>query len=72
MLGRALVFVLKRRDGTADDDARNAALEMALKDVMGYFAEESEEAGKDEPSSTPLPETSPDGAPELVAVGTSI
>jgi hypothetical protein len=53
MLGRALVFVLKRRDGLVDDDARNAALEMSLKGVTSYFAEDSEESGKDEPASEP-------------------
>lgn len=51
MLGRALVFVAKRREGLADDDARNAALGMALKAVTSFFAEESEGSGKDEPSS---------------------
>lgn len=49
MLGRALVFVVKRRDGLTDDDARNAALELPLKDVLSFFAEESEESGKGEP-----------------------
>jgi hypothetical protein len=58
MLGRGLVFVLKRRDGLNDDDARNAALGMPLKDITSYFADESEESGKDEPSSELSPETS--------------
>lgn len=55
-LARALVFVLKRRDGDSDDTARNLALEMTLKDVTDYFAEESEadeESGKDEPLNAP-------------------
>lgn len=58
-VARALVFVLKRReDGVSDDDARNAALDMTLKQVMGYFAEESEvdsEAGKGEEQPEPSP-----------------
>lgn len=58
MLARALVFVLKRRDGATDDDARNDVLGMALKDVTAHFAAESDESGKDESSSEPQPETS--------------
>lgn len=58
MLARALVFVLKRRDGANDDDARNDALGMALKEVMSHFADESVESGKDESSSEPQPATS--------------
>lgn len=58
MLARALVFVLKRRDGSTDDDARNLVLGMSLKDVLGYFSEESAESGKDEPQSETKPEIS--------------
>lgn len=58
MLARALVFVLRRRDGSADDDARNQVLGMSLKEVLGYFSEESAESGKDEPVSEPSPTTS--------------
>lgn len=72
MFGRALVFVLKRRDGANDDDARNAALEMTLKAVSGYFAEESQESGKDENSSESQPMSSPTGASEPVALVRSI
>lgn len=60
MLGRALVFVTKRRlDGVNDDDARNAALNMPFKELNEeYFpmaSEVDEEAGKGEPDSEPLP-----------------
>lgn len=58
MLARALVFVLRRRDGNSDDDARNQVLGMSLKEVLGYFSEESAESGKDEPVSAPSPTTS--------------
>ena len=56
MFGRALVFVVKRREGLDDVKAREAALGLTLKECNeGFFAEPSEEeAGKDEP-----PETSP-------------
>jgi hypothetical protein len=58
MLARALVFVLRRRDGKSDDDSRNDVLAMSLKEVLGYFSEESQESGKDEPSVEPKPEIS--------------
>lgn len=62
-LGRALVFVVKRREGMNDDDARNAAMDMTFKVVTGeFFAEETDEQGKDEPASEELPESSPDSA----------
>lgn len=51
MFGRALVFVVKRREGLADDEARNAALGLTFGEFQAFFAEPSEEeAGKDEPS----------------------
>lgn len=50
MFGRALVFVVKRRDGASDDEARNAALGMTFGEFQAFFAEPTEvEAGKDEP-----------------------
>lgn len=53
MFVRALVFIIKRREGATDEDARNAAMGMTLKDSTGFFAESSEEeAGKDEPLET--------------------
>jgi hypothetical protein len=56
MWARALVFVLLRRDEQInDDDARDKALKMSLKDVTTYFAEESAESGK----GVTVPEVSP-------------
>lgn len=56
MLGRALVFVSRRRlDGVNDDDARNFALDLPHKQLNEtYFAEPvdaeaDDEAGKGEP-----------------------
>jgi hypothetical protein len=49
MFARALVFIIKRRDGATDEEAKNAALEMSLKDSAAVFATPSEEeSGKDE------------------------
>lgn len=64
MWGRALMFVLKRRDGLNDDDARNAVLNMTIKEVFESFATDSEddsdgESGKDEPDDSEQPESSP-------------
>ena len=71
MYRRALIYVLKRRDGAVDDDARNAVLDMAMKDVLDYFAlegsEDAKESGKDEPEPEPQPETWSAGALEPVA-----
>jgi hypothetical protein len=66
---RALIFVLKRREGVNEDDARNAVLDMRIKDVVAFFKREAEgsdadesevlaESGKDEPQPEPLPENS--------------
>lgn len=58
MFTRALVFVIKRRDGATDDGAWDAALGLSLKDVSTFFATDTdEEAGKDE-APEPQPETS--------------
>lgn len=57
MYRRALIFVVKRREGLNEDDARNAALDMRMKDVLEFFApdaiesEDDDESGKDEPVS---------------------
>jgi hypothetical protein len=62
MWGRALVFVLKRREGLDDDDARNAALGMTIKDISDSFGDDSDddyESGKDESADSSQPETSP-------------
>lgn len=62
-VARALIFVLKRREeGVSDDAARNAALDMTLKQVLGYFADDAEvdsEAGKGEPPSEQPPASAP-------------
>ena len=59
MFGRALVFVVKRRDGISDGEAKDAALGMTLKDLNeNFFAKVSdEESGKDE-EPAPQPGTS--------------
>jgi hypothetical protein len=69
---RAVIFVLKRRDGVTDDDARNAVLDMKLKDVVEFFPREKsaepdevaavEESGKDDAPSEPLRVISPASA----------
>lgn len=72
MYTRALAFVVKRRAGVNDDDARNAVLEMPMKDVFTFFATEAdEESGKGEPAPEQEPETSLSGAPEPDAGPTS-
>lgn len=56
MFSRALIFTLKRREGLADADAHNAALEMTMGQNIAYFAGSSdEEAGKgEEPEEPPV------------------
>jgi hypothetical protein len=58
MFARALVFVVKRRDGASDDDARNAALGMALKEITPFFNESSEDEAGKEQAPAEQPETS--------------
>lgn len=53
VLGRALIFVEKRRDGLTDKDAKKAAMNMRLGDVDDYFAEEEDD---DEDVDTPAGE----------------
>lgn len=65
MLRRACVFIVKRREGLNDDDARNFALGMILKDVLEFFASESVESGKDETAVEQKPQLSPTGVSEL-------
>jgi hypothetical protein len=51
MFSRTLLFVVKRRAGLSDEEAKNAALGMTMKECADFFAETSqEEPGKDEPS----------------------
>lgn len=62
MYRRALIFVVKRREGVNEDDARNAAMDLRLKDVLEFFAEVGSEAeqasGKDVAPVEPTPEPS--------------
>lgn len=55
---RALVFILKRREGVIDVDAKAAVMAMTIKDVWDTFADESPESGKDEAASEQPPESS--------------
>jgi hypothetical protein len=64
MLRRACVFTVKRRESMNEDDARNFALNLPLGEVSEFFAEESEESGKDEHASEQKPTPSPDGVTE--------
>lgn len=62
MYRRALIFVTKRREGVNEDDARNAAMDMRLKDVLEFFpeagSEAEQESGKDETPDETKPEPS--------------
>ena len=66
MLSRALAFIVKRREGATDDDARNAAMGLTVKELgsSGTFfaAASAEKAGKGE-----SPETSPEPSPTSVS-----
>lgn len=56
MAARALVFVLKRRDGLSDKDARREVMQMTLGVVMDSFGEgETEGKGEPEPERTSTP-----------------
>lgn len=46
---RALVFVVKKREGLKATDARKAVLEMRLGDVQAFFADDEPEVNEDEP-----------------------
>lgn len=62
---RALIFILKRREGINEDDARNQVMDMRLSDVVAFFPraeDDADESGKGEPvSETPAvqPESQP-------------
>ena len=74
MFGRSLIFVVKRREGVNDDDARNAALSLTMKEYVSYFADVStQESGKGEGSETPT-ESSPSSAssPDELLTSTSV
>lgn len=47
---RSLVFVLMRRGGMSDHEAKEAVMNMTLKEVQGHFTEEEEEPVPDDPS----------------------
>lgn len=72
MVRRACVFVMKKREGMNEDEARNFALDMTVREAITFFAEESEESGKDESGSESSPDESLDGAPEPGDLATSI
>lgn len=42
-LGRALIFILKRRDGLTDKEAKREVMNMRLGDVNDYFAEDPDD-----------------------------
>lgn len=44
VLGRALIFIEKRREGLTDKDAKKSAMNMRLGDVDDYFDEEPDDA----------------------------
>lgn len=48
-LARAMAFVVKRREGLTDDEARQVARSLTTKGYSEFFAEEPQDAGKDEP-----------------------
>ena len=68
MLGRALVFIVKRREGLSDVEAHAASMALPLRDLNKFFVDsdeesaESAESGKDSPPSEPPPEDLPTSA----------
>lgn len=71
MYRRALIFVVKRRENVNEDDARNAVMDMQLKDVLEFFPNNNDgsprteadepavvESGKDETAPEPSPSPS--------------
>ena len=65
MFTRALLFVLKRRDGANDDDAWNHALNLPMKEVTAFV-----EAGADDESGK-AQDPEPEPAPQLESSLTS-
>lgn len=49
MAGRSLVFINLKRSGMTDSAAKQSAMEMTLKVVDDYFAEDDEEPMPEEP-----------------------
>lgn len=66
MYRRALMFVLRWRDGEDQESAYDAVMGMRLKDVLSFFAEagsaEAEESGKGEKQPEAQPESSSSSA----------
>lgn len=62
MYRRILMFIVKRREGVNENDARKAVMDMQLKDVLEFFAtegsEDAVESGKDESQDEQQPATS--------------
>lgn len=57
MLGRALVFVVARRDGTSHAEAVDHAMKVSLNDLTDYFVPEDDDAaGKEQALPEPQPE----------------
>lgn len=63
MFGRALIFVVKRREGANDDDARNAALGLTMKEYVAYFDDANVEANAEELGKDEQPEEQPEEQP---------
>lgn len=59
MWGRALIFIVLRRQNVTDTDAYTKAMGMTMKETTTFFAVEhfadDEESGKDEPQAEPQP-----------------
>lgn len=62
---RCLVFVMQRRAGQSDVEARQTAMGMSVKDVHEYFTADPEEVDPDAPESPEgKDDTPPVGEPE--------
>ena len=61
MAGRALVFIDRKRKGLSDPEAKKASMEMTLKTVDDYFAEDEDEVMPEEPVTEAGKDDWPDG-----------
>ena len=61
MAGRALVFIDQKRQGLSDSEAKKVSMEMTLKAVDGYFAEDEDAAVPEEPVTEAGKDDWPDG-----------
>lgn len=59
LIQRALVFILKRRDGLTDTDAYQAAMSMPLSEVSDYCAKAEDDVMADDPDSAPGKDDTP-------------